>query len=71
MAIANSTRAAGGSFSDRVTDLSKQFRAAVARRRTYAQTYRELSGLTDRELADLGMHRSDIAAIARQAAYGN
>jgi uncharacterized protein YjiS (DUF1127 family) len=29
---------------------------------------RELSQLTDRELADLGIHRSEIGAIARSTA---
>lgn len=29
---------------------------------------RELSQLTDRELADIGIHRSDIGAIARSTA---
>lgn len=29
---------------------------------------RELSQLTDRELAEIGIHRSEIAAIARETA---
>ena len=29
---------------------------------------RELAQLTDRELADLGIYRSDIASIARESA---
>ena len=37
---------------------------------TYRQTIGELSALTDRELADLGMHRAQISEIARSAAYG-
>ncbi len=36
--------------------------------RRYRQTLRELDGLSDRELADLGFGRSDIRAVARQAA---
>ncbi|MBH0239006.1 DUF1127 domain-containing protein [Methylobrevis albus] len=34
----------------------------------YQQTYRELSRLSSRELNDLGIARSDIAQLARQAA---
>ncbi len=43
--------------------------AAWARRRAaYVQTYRELDGLNDRELSDIGFSRCDIARIARDAA---
>ena len=31
----------------------------------YRETVRELSGLTNRELNDLGIRRSDITAVAR------
>ncbi len=31
----------------------------------YRETVRQLSGLTDRELSDLGIGRSDIQAVAR------
>lgn len=34
------------------------------------QTRRELSWLSDRELADLGILRCDIDRLARQATYG-
>jgi uncharacterized protein YjiS (DUF1127 family) len=34
--------------------------------RDYGTTVRELSGLNDRELADLGISRSDIEWVARQ-----
>ncbi|MEK0083276.1 DUF1127 domain-containing protein [Benzoatithermus flavus] len=32
------------------------------------ETYRALARLDDRELADLGLHRADLRAIARDAA---
>ena len=35
--------------------------------RRYRETYNELTRLTDRELADLGINRADIGRIARQA----
>ena len=44
-------------------------RARMARHRLYRQTRHELAVLSDRELADLGLHRSEIGRIAWQAAY--
>jgi uncharacterized protein YjiS (DUF1127 family) len=39
-----------------------------ARSRAYHQTVSELEMLSDRDLADIGVARSDIPAIARDAA---
>ena len=36
----------------------------------YRQTLRELAGLTDRELLDLGLHRAEVERVALEAAYG-
>jgi len=36
--------------------------------RKYRETYKELMQLSARDLADVGIRRSDIPAIARQAA---
>lgn len=38
------------------------------RQRAFRQTYAELAGLSDRDLSDLGISRSSIRAIAREAA---
>ena len=46
-------------------------RANHTKRRDYNRTYAELSKLSARELDDLGIHRENIAAVAREAAYGN
>lgn len=40
----------------------------VARRAAYRTAFNELERLSNRELADIGITRSDIPAIARQAA---
>ena len=41
--------------------------SAIQRWREYRRTIAELAGLSDRELADLGISRSDIASVARDA----
>ena len=45
-------------------------RARRARRKVFNQTFRELSSLSNRELADLGLNRSMLKRIALEAAYG-
>ena len=42
---------------------------ARAKRAVYTQTMRELGGLSNRELSDLGIHRSNIRRIAYESAY--
>ena len=41
---------------------------AVTRRVLYVSTRNELAGLNDRELADIGLNRADIARVSREAA---
>ncbi|MDX2482227.1 DUF1127 domain-containing protein [Antarcticimicrobium sediminis] len=40
----------------------------IARYQMYRRTYNELNALTNRELADLGMHRSGIRRVALETA---
>ncbi len=53
------------------TNTISAIRAARTKHRAYRRTYDELSSLTDRELNDLGIGRSQIGEVARSAAYGN
>lgn len=48
----------------------EQMRKALARRRVYRATHYELSALTDRDLRDLGIPRSNIKRLALEAANG-
>ncbi|WP_082666237.1 DUF1127 domain-containing protein [Aureimonas sp. AU4] len=41
---------------------------AIRAYRSFRQTSNELNRLSNRELADLGIDRADIATVARQAA---
>lgn len=52
----------------RVDRLIARWQAARTRRAIYNQTVFELSELTDRELADLGISRADIGRIANESA---
>ena len=44
-------------------------RTGLAKRKLYRNTLDELQSLNDRELADLGLHRSILRRIAYEAAY--
>ena len=70
MAYVNSTRVAPNGLADRFAALVKSAKTALNKRRVYAQTVRELNALSDRELLDLGLHKSMIVDVAREAAYG-
>ena len=63
-AIPNTTRRGG--LSARIEGL----RGSYAQWRVYRRTVAELSSLSDRDLNDLGLGRSSIQAVAREAAYG-
>jgi uncharacterized protein YjiS (DUF1127 family) len=39
--------------------------------RKYLATYDELSALSDRELADIGLSRLNVRHVAREATYGS
>ncbi|MDJ0821299.1 MAG: DUF1127 domain-containing protein [Paracoccaceae bacterium] len=56
-------------LSARLAALTADLRARFARRQVFRTTVRELSALSDRELADLGLNRSVIRRVAYQAAY--
>jgi uncharacterized protein YjiS (DUF1127 family) len=70
MAYANTTRAASFGIADRAALIVKSIRTALQRRRIYKQTVSELSALSSRELADLGISRTMINRLANEAAYG-
>lgn len=70
MAYFSTSRAVRVTLADRISAVFAVLREANQRRAVYAQTLRELNGLTDRELTDLGIARHEIADLSRQAAYG-
>ena len=70
MAHATDFRVAGFDFG-RFANLRETLATRFANYRTFRATLNELSDLSDRELADLGLARANIKSIAYQAAYGN
>jgi uncharacterized protein YjiS (DUF1127 family) len=68
MAYASSNTVSGFSFSALVHTAAEAFKTARARRAVYNRTYDELSVLSDRDLNDIGIARSQIRDIALQEA---
>lgn len=48
----------------------EELKAARALRQKYKTTVRELARMSDRDLADIGIHRYDIDSIAEAHVYG-
>jgi uncharacterized protein YjiS (DUF1127 family) len=53
----------------RLAELRSALAERLERRRIYRRTIEELSALSDRDLEDLGLHRSRIVEVAQEAAY--
>lgn len=71
MAYASEARPLRGSVFQKLAEVRAELAERFARYQLYRQTMQELSGLNDRELADLGLERGDIHRVAVEAAYGN
>lgn len=69
MAYAHSNTTTQGGFFERIGRFYSALKDARHRQALFITTRIELSNLTDRELQDLGIHRSMITRIAREAAY--
>jgi uncharacterized protein YjiS (DUF1127 family) len=68
MAVATQQNALKSAPATGLTSMIEAVRTRFVRHRVYRQTVNELSSLTNRELADLGLHRSMIRRLAMQAA---
>lgn len=53
-----------------IRSLVNAMRHRRAQRRIYRDTYSELSRMSERDLADIGISRLSIDEFARRAAYG-
>ncbi|MGY3437944.1 MULTISPECIES: DUF1127 domain-containing protein [unclassified Marinovum] len=68
MAQALSNTSTGFNPASSLQSLVTALKTARARRAIYAQTFSELANLTDRDLADIGVNRSEIRSIAKKHA---
>ena len=67
MAFITENRTAAVTLADRFAAFAANVSAAYAQRKLYRATFHELEALSDRDLADLGIHRSMIKSIALEA----
>lgn len=70
MALVNDFRGLEAGIADRFASFFKGLREARHRRSVFRQTLRELNALSNRDLEDMGIHRSMITRVAAEAAYG-
>ena len=71
MAYVNADRTQRAGLMARLANFQETWTERRARHAVYRRTRAELETLTDRDLSDLGIHRSDVRRIAYQAAYGS
>ena len=70
MAFVNIPLTSRFNLGERVASTMRILKESAERAATFRRTMRELNALSERELADLGMHRSMVTRIAHEAAYG-
>lgn len=68
MAYVTTTPATGTAFIDRARSLFAGIATRIKRGHLYRKTFHGLDALTNRELADLGLCRSELHHVAREAA---
>lgn len=70
MAYVTSAKTFEAGVFERSSAALKSLPARYAQFRLYRRTVAELSALSTRDLADLGLSRAQIRTVAREAAYG-
>lgn len=70
MAYVSGIRGTETGISGRIAGMVNNLRDTWRRNRVYRETVRELSALSARDLADIGIQRSQIHAISAKAAFG-
>lgn len=70
MAYVTGNRNTSLTLGNRLGEIFKDMSAAYSAWCVYHRTLRELQGLTNRELNDLGLNPTMLRGIAHEAAYG-
>lgn len=68
MAFVHAPARTGFHFAERFNVAIEAVKTTLARRAAYNRCYNELAVLTDRELSDIGIARTDIRTLAAQEA---
>ncbi len=69
MAFITSHQSAPASFFDRVSAAISSIKQARRDQRMFRKTLSELRALSDRELSDLGLSRSNLFEVAQNSVY--
>lgn len=70
MALAIGIRTSVPGLKDRFDAVLRAYDDYRAKRKVFTRTRNELRALSSRELADVGIHPTQITSIAYEAAYG-
>ncbi len=70
MAYVTETHGLSASIFSRISEFFGNLAKSFAEARAISRTYDELNSLSQHELDDLGISRSDIARIARESVVG-
>jgi uncharacterized protein YjiS (DUF1127 family) len=70
MVHANIERGLATGIGSRISAALADWREYRKRVAVYHETLRELRRLSDRDLLDMGLHKSQIEDVAREAAFG-
>ncbi len=70
MALVHDNKTASLNIFGRLVGFVHAINESMRKSMQFRRTMRELQALSARELADLGIHRSNIASIAYESVYG-
>ncbi|MEM6939914.1 MAG: DUF1127 domain-containing protein [Pseudomonadota bacterium] len=68
MAYVSTTQSKRSIFAARASSALQKLMSRYAKFQAYRETYNALSALSNRDLADLGISRSEVAYLAKKAA---